>query len=306
MQLKTALLLVALLTCVSSPGLVAQGFGPVHINPGKTYVMPFMVDKPGKLSGIVNARGGQFNDIRVLVLEAGTVVFDSGQRSTVLVDVPVSPGRYDVVFDNRFSMIASKTVWPNVGFTPNRENPTEPPSGSSRGAPPDSKDQRKAMVYEVREQLLPALEQVLAQAGIQQSISKKDWKNWWAEEGLFQLAEAGRESYQDILAAAMAHEFVHRTRAEANGTRLSNAVGDIWQEMRGTVAWSPRTEENLIDEVTVRVLCKAGFKPELFLMVMDAFLKREEQADGAVRYHPRLRERADALRPICHCEQPAP
>src|SRR5439155_7204512 len=84
--------------------------------------------RDGRIAGNALAAGGSGNDIRVLILTEQQfqvwtrsprpeVLYDSGQRRSVVLSVPASdPGTYYVVFDNRFSALSAKNVQADIRF----------------------------------------------------------------------------------------------------------------------------------------------------------------------------------------------
>lgn len=84
--------------------------------------------RDGRIAGNALATGGAGNDIRVLILTEQQfqvwtrsprpeALYDSGQRRSVVLRVPVSnPGTYYVVFDNRFSVLSPKNVEADIRF----------------------------------------------------------------------------------------------------------------------------------------------------------------------------------------------
>src|SRR5258708_8049104 len=88
--------------------------GSKVVGAAKTVVVRVSVDdfyQRARLAGSFAAQGGVNNDIRVVVTKGSRVLFDSGQRRSVVFSVPCDElGEYVVVLDNRFSPVSQKVV----------------------------------------------------------------------------------------------------------------------------------------------------------------------------------------------------
>ncbi len=96
---------------------------PAH---NSTYYQ-FTLNRNAVLTGNFRAFGGSGNDIVVLVMDADSyvnwtnghdvnVAYNSGQVTVGRLSVGLSPGRYCLVFDNRFSVVTNKSVEAHVSL----------------------------------------------------------------------------------------------------------------------------------------------------------------------------------------------
>lgn len=99
----------------------------VGINAGHVWRIPFEVDNAqgGHLVGSFTADGGGNNDIECFVISESEyqnfkndnqyrVFYESGRVTTADVDIRLRPGRYFLIFSNRWALLAAKTVEGNI------------------------------------------------------------------------------------------------------------------------------------------------------------------------------------------------
>jgi hypothetical protein len=85
----------------------------------------FTVDRPAHVFGRFQATGGDGNDIEAVIADAGNfekwkngqpaqVMYQSDKVTMGSIQVMLSPGQYDLAFNNRFSSLADKTITASI------------------------------------------------------------------------------------------------------------------------------------------------------------------------------------------------
>ena len=95
------------------------------VKAGSMSSFPFTVDRPAHVFGRFQAAGGDGNDIEAVIADAGNfanwqngqparVVYQSDKVTAGSIEVMLGPGQYDLAFNNRFSLLADKSVTASI------------------------------------------------------------------------------------------------------------------------------------------------------------------------------------------------
>lgn len=281
--------------------------GQVQVGPGQQYVHQFRTQsnyRNARIAGNVHAIGGSGNDIRVLVLKGNAVVFDSGQRRSVVVSVDFSePGHYALVFDNGFSTLSPKTVSGRISLAhwglDQERNLSDQQEYQSRL-------QQSQRILSKLYSTLKANERNWAttQVTVQPRIalvndgSINATANWGentirVNRGFFGLVDRAGDQGEPVLAAVLAHELGHIFyRHPGYGTGVG--LKGFFDELRG-VSELDRVQEREADLFAIRLACQAGFDPTGVLVLMRTFAEMERGAGSFMKTHPSGVERYNYL-----------
>lgn len=277
---------------------------PLSVAAGNSAVFGIRVDqyfRSARLAGNVMASGGSNHDIRVVVLKNNRVVFDSGQRRSIVLSVDLSePGDYRLVLDNTFSLLSSKQVVGRISLV-------------DWGVDSERAESARMLYLERSERasrLLRRLYDTLRQGefnwGTEQVsrlpqlvIVKTDEVNagaaFWTNtillnEGLFVFAEADPANTDSILAGVIAHELGHIFYRHFQGSR----PGSLWDELTGA---SPidRNQEREADFLGVQLTCRAGLDPSGVLRFHQQMARRGQGRGSFGQTHPAPSERLQYL-----------
>jgi hypothetical protein len=287
----------------------------VEIGSGKQYQIPFATRtnfRNGRIAGNVQAIGGSGNDIRVLVMKNKNVIYNSGQRRSVVMSVDISePGRYVLVFDNSFSLLSAKTVTGRISFV-HWGVDVEKNAAERREA--QDRYQKTVAIISRLYKALKADERVwgTSQMFAQPRVIPVDDRTINAaassnntirvNRGLYDFTDSvGDEKGDDVLAAVLAHEMSHLFyRHPGYGT--GKGLKSIFDELQGISALD-RVQEQEADILGTRLMCQAGFDPRGMLILMKKFIEIDPSASSFARTHPVGAERYKYLQgEVSKCE----
>lgn len=292
--------------------------GQVSVGPGRQHQISFATRtnfRNGRIAGSVQARGGSGNDIRVMVVKDRKVVFDSGQKRSVVVSVDISePGQYTLVFDNSFSLLSSKTVAGRISFVnwgvDVEKNAAENAQAQDRYR---SAVAILARIYEAlkMDERVWGTSQMFAQPRItinnDRTINAAAMPNniIGINRGFFDFTDTVGERGEDVLAAVLAHELSHLFfRHPGYGT--GQGLKSIFDELRGVSALD-RAQEQEADVLGTRLMCQAGFDPQGVLILMTKFIEMDPTASNFARTHPIGKDRYKYLQgEVLKCEMSRP
>jgi cyclophilin family peptidyl-prolyl cis-trans isomerase len=282
--------------------------GAVQVLPRKQYVRSFTTRsnyKNARIAGNLQAKGGTGNDIRVMVLKGQSVVFDSGQRRSVVLSVDFSePAQYTLVFDNTFSLGSPKVVFGTVslvhwGLDVERDK-TDRDEDTAHYRQASGIIQKLYVALKADERVLGTT-QLVAMPSIRlngdESINAT--ANWatngiQVNKGLFRLTDQAGEKGEDVLAATLAHELSHIFYRHPGYGSSGQGVKGLFDELRGVTALD-RVQEKEADILGIRVACQAGFDPQGMLILMRVFAQTETRANSFMTNHPSAIERRNYL-----------
>ena len=260
-----------------------------------------------RLAGSVQALGGSGNDIRVLVAKDRTVVYNSGQRRTVVFSVDVSErAHYTLYLDNRFSLVSAKSVTGKVSLVAWNED-TE--RNSEEDAQAVARQTAVNLIIQALYSSLVIDEQALGTrqlSGVPRVyIVKNQALNAWTASGsiavtsgLFNLAGGygmeGAIKASDILGNVIAHELSHIFYQHPGYGSTGSGARGLLDELRGKT-WLDRTQEREADILGIRVACQAGFNPDGMLEFIRVVARMESGASSFMKNHPSGVERLNYL-----------
>ncbi len=304
--------LAAFSACV--PCVQAQDFDPqrqqqvlfdgqVQVGAGQRYVVSFATRsnfRNARIAGNLQAKGGSGNDIRVMVVKGQSLVYDSGQRRSVVLSVDFSePGQYVLMFDNSFSLLSPKVVFGTVSLVH---------SGVDAGR--NEADEEEAVAHftrasQIMQRLYAALKANERVWGTSQLTGVPEVRllnessinataNWTTNNisvnrGLSRLTEKAMEKGEDVLAATLAHELGHIFYRHP-GYGSGPGVKGLFDELRGVTALD-RVQEKEADILGIRVACQAGFDPQGMLILMRLFAQLDGSSSSFMKNHPSGEER---------------
>jgi hypothetical protein len=282
--------------------------GPVQVLAGKRYQISFSTKSNftnARIAGNVQAQGGSGNDIRVLVVKGSSLVYDSGQRRSVVMSVDFSePGQYVLVFDNTFSVMSPKTITGTIslvhGGVDTEKNNADKQEAATAYAQATAIIQRLYAALKADERLWGTT-QLFAVPAIRLNgdLSINAAANWssnsiQANRGLFRFAQTAGDKESDVLAATLAHEMGHIFYRHPGYGSSGQGLKGLFDELRGVTALD-RVQETEADILGVRVACQAGFDPQGVLILMREFARRDNGASSFMRNHPAGIERYNYL-----------
>ena len=282
--------------------------GQVQVPPGKRYQLTFTTRsnfRNARIAGNVQAQGGTGNDIRVFVVKGQSLVYDSGQRRSVVMSVDFSePGQYVLVFDNSFSLVSPKIVSGMISLVHWGMN-----------AEQNEADKQEAIAHYtqasgIMQRLYAALKADERVWGTTQlfgvpvirlnnEISINAAANWTTNSiqvnrGLFRLTDRAGDKGEDVLAATLAHEMGHIFYRHPGYGSSGQGVKGLFDELRGITALD-RVQETEADILGIRVACQAGFDPQGMLILMRVFAQLDSSASSFMKNHPAAVERYNYL-----------
>jgi Zn-dependent protease with chaperone function len=282
--------------------------GQVQVPAGKRYVLAFTTRsnfKNARIAGSVQARGGSGNDIRVFVARGQSLVYDSGQRRSVVMSVDFSePGQYVLVFDNSFSMVSPKIVAGTISLVhwgvDAEQNEADKEEATAHYSQASGTIQRLYAALKADERVWGTT-QLFAVPTIRlnNESSINAVANWTTNSiqvnrGLFQLTDRAGEKGEDVLAATLAHEMSHIFYRHPGYGSSGQGVKGLFDELRGVTALD-RVQEKEADILGIRVACQAGFDPQGMLILMRVFAQLDSSASSFMKNHPAAVERYNYL-----------
>lgn len=300
-----------------------------RVDPGKSVCIPFTVPnyvRNGRIAGNAMAAGGSGNDIRVLVLRERSVLYDSDQRRSVVLSVPVNtPGTYSVCFDNSFSLVSPKNVAADIRFVHEGED-----VGRAKEIKRQATD-RQHRVGRILGKLVQALQAAEKRLGTRQVsppiyIGLDDHPapnafEIWQKPlvivtlGTLEFIEAmpTAEAGDHVLAGILGHELAHIFYRHSFGNEPGQAAEAVVGAGAGALMVHPlvglivgalafdrhrqydRMQEREADILGVRLACSAGFDPVGILTFM-AKLREYQPGQGSfLQTHPSPAQRMEYL-----------
>jgi hypothetical protein len=278
----------------------------VKIGPGQEVSYKFSVTtylRRARLAGNIVAQGGSGNDIRVRVTRNQRTVYDSGQRRTVVLSVPITePGEYTLIVSNGFSLISAKVASGYVNLLydgiDNERAQTEAQSTSRRMQTAQQILDRLYLALQSDERELGTfqvpIKPTITVAGNEElnATAFPQANAIFMNRGTFELAETFPEKEQDILAGVIGHELSHVFYRHPKGRPTGLT---IWDELSGVLPID-RTQEREADVLGIRLACQAGFDPAGLVMFIEGLRARNGDGSDFGATHPQNNERIGYLR----------
>jgi TonB family protein len=278
------------------------------------------------------AQGGSGNDIRFLLLTESQFqawqrdsqihgIYDSGKRRSIVLNTPVSePGKYYVVFDNRFSIISTKNVQADLRLI--YEGIDEEAEGIEA--------QRWEKVGNILGTLVEKLQEWEQQWGTRQikppvklTLVRTEQLNayaWWRShtvavtKGFLDFAESLPPMSDDIIAGVLAHEVGHiyyrhghadmgavTTESVAAGVAGAYLVHPLVGVLASMLTYDStlkydRQQESESDLLGIRLACAAGYDPTGLLIFLSEMQKQSSLRVDFLQTHPAPANREEDLR----------
>lgn len=281
--------------------------GQVQVGPGRQFLQQFSTRsnfRNARIAGSIQASGGSGNDIRILVLKGNSVVFDSGQRRSVVISVDFSqPGQYTLVFDNAFSLLSPKIVAGRISLVhwgvDQDRNAAAAQQFQQRFQLSTRTLARLYSTLRANERIW-ATTQVPAQPRV--TLIDNPTVNAFANSaenfigvnrGFFSVVDRAGPQGEAVLAAVLAHELGHIFyRHPGYGT--GSGIKGLFDELRG-VSTLDRNQEREADFFGVQLACQAGFDPTGVLVLMRTFAEMDQGSGSFMRTHPTGIERYNSM-----------
>ncbi len=282
--------------------------GQVQVPAAKRYILSFTTQsnfKNARIAGNVQAKGGSGNDIRVMIVKGQSVVYDSGQRRSVVLSVDCSePGQYTLVFDNGFSVLSPKVVFGTVSLVhwgvDSERNELDREEAAAHYTQATEIVQRLYATLKADERVWGTT-QIFTSPSIRLNNdgSINAAANWSTNvinvnRGLFRLTDRAGDKGNDVLAATLSHELGHIFYRHPGYGSSGQGVKGLFDELRGVTALD-RVQEKEADILGIRVACQAGYDPQGMLILMRVFAQLDNGANSFMRNHPSGIERYNYL-----------
>lgn len=278
----------------------------VRVDPGRSLLYNFYVAtylRRARLAGNIVAQGGSGNDILVQVWRNQRKLFDSGQRRSVVLSIPIiEPGEYSLVLSNAFSVLSPKVASGYVnllydGVDTQRAQIERQNTARRVQAAQQILDQLYAALRADERELgtfqVPYKPVIVVTSNEEVNASASAQTNAiWVNRGTFEVAESDPEKEKAILAGVIGHELAHIFYRHSSGrpTGLS-----IWDELVGVLPID-RVQEREADILGVRLACQAGFDPSGLIAFMESLTARYGNGTGFGATHPQNSERIGYIR----------
>lgn len=277
----------------------------VRIGPGRSLLYNFHVAtylRRARLAGNIMAQGGSGNDIQVLVSRNQRIIYDSGQRRSVVLSIPITePGEYSLIVSNAFSVLSGKVASGYVnllydGIDNERAESDRQNTARRVRAAQQMLDQLYAVLRVNERELgtfqVPYKPTIVVSSNEEVNASASPRTNTIrVNRGTFEVAESYPNNEIDILAGVIAHELAHIFYRHSNGRPTGF---NIWDELAGVLPID-RAQEREADLLGGRLACQAGFDPMGLIMYMESLVAK--YGNGKVfGSHPQNSERVGYLR----------
>lgn len=304
-----------------------------YVNPGASACSSGKLNtfvRHGRIAGNTMVLGGPSDSIRVLVLrEIGgqsTILFDSGQRRSVVLSVPVSePGTYSVCFDNKSSIFSTATVRADIRLVHEGEDFARAEAMTRKAG------ERQRRVGQILGKLVSALRAMEKNWGTKQvsppiyiQISDDPTVNAFADwsrklitvnRGTLEYAESlGPTQRDNVLAGVLGHELAHIFYRHSYGDPAEQAAETVIAGSAGALMIHPlvgflaailaydkslrydREQEKEADLLGIRLVCDAGFDAAGPLTFMARVGEENPAGGGFLQNHPSPADRLEYLR----------